>query len=191
MNDIISRWKDEKTLPSDADEELKKNSVIVLDQLKIVRDIHRSRAQKVDNPKPGPSKERPPELHEFPNTAENKSKQNLNFLFLHPSLKYCQYNVIFILCILLQESEVCSVSEDNTKDNPVNEKHSSRSPNPNADKVARMMHEATKHHGDVQAKLDAGAPYNFFLTSVCDSPPTHKEHLTITFTGITRYCILC
>lgn len=54
------------------------------------------------------------------------------------------------------------------------------------EKIEKIMKEATKHHGDVQAKLDAAAPYFFFLTAVTDSPKTHMEHLTITFTGRTK-----
>lgn len=55
--------------------------------------------------------------------------------------------------------------------------------NSNSEKMAQMIKDATKHHGDVQAKLDAAAPYNFFLTSITDAPQTHSEPLTITFTG--------
>lgn len=53
-----------------------------------------------------------------------------------------------------------------------------------SEKLAKMIKEATKHHGDVQAKLDAAAPYYYFLTSVTDSPQTHGEPLTITFTEL-------
>jgi hypothetical protein len=30
-------------------------------------------------------------------------------------------------------------------------------------------------------KLAESSPYNFFLTAICDSPPTHKEALSISF----------
>lgn len=38
--------------------------------------------------------------------------------------------------------------------------------------------------GEMKAKLEAAAPYNFFLTAITDSKETHKEALTITFQGI-------
>lgn len=62
--------------------------------------------------------------------------------------------------------------------------HSSSSQGGQASAMVKMMKEATKHHGDVQAKLDASAPFYFFLTSIADSSETHQEPLTITFTGM-------
>lgn len=37
---------------------------------------------------------------------------------------------------------------------------------------------------NVLEKLNAAAPYNFFLTTVLDSLPTHEEHLSITFSDL-------
>lgn len=38
--------------------------------------------------------------------------------------------------------------------------------------------------GKMQAKLEAARPYNFFLTSITSSEPTHTEPLSITFQEI-------
>ncbi|XP_034238223.1 probable tyrosyl-DNA phosphodiesterase isoform X2 [Thrips palmi] len=133
LTDILPKWKDESSLPSGVDPEIRKNPV-VLDQLKIVKKLGNSKL-KVDSPKPTTS------------TAVASPK---------PS------------------TAPTSKAEGETKA-PINA---------NSEKMAKMMKEATKHHGDVQAKLDAAAPYNFFLTSITDSPQTHSEPLTITFTEL-------
>lgn len=38
--------------------------------------------------------------------------------------------------------------------------------------------------GEMAEKLEKAAPYNFFLTTVADSKPTHFEPLSITFLGL-------
>lgn len=38
--------------------------------------------------------------------------------------------------------------------------------------------------GKMLEKLNKAAPYNFFLTAITDSKPTHEEPLTITMQGI-------
>lgn len=41
--------------------------------------------------------------------------------------------------------------------------------------------------GLMAAKLEAAAPYNYFLTTITDSKPTHREPLSITFQGKLNY----
>lgn len=88
----------------------------------------------------------------------------------------------------------CKPQQSRTSANDVSTGHSSKMSEDsskgkegsgnNSSAMAKMMQEATKHHGDVQAKLDASAPYFFFLTAIADSSATHKEPLTITFTEL-------
>lgn len=77
MNDIVSKWKDENTLPPDADSELQRNSAIVLDQLQIVRKVHQSHGQQVDDPQPGPSVQKFPKLQKLSKTTTKESKVHL------------------------------------------------------------------------------------------------------------------
>lgn len=53
-------------------------------------------------------------------------------------------------------------------------------------KMTRDIHQyisVVNPKGQMQKKLDQAAPYNFFLTTITDSKPTHKEPLSITFQG--------
>lgn len=146
LSDIIKNWKDEKCLPPDLDPELRKVSNIVLDQLKIVRDLHRCSDMNIDSSKP---------------TTSNKGASPKPVPVQTPQNGY-------------------SIKTASQK--PPN--GSGEASAAQAEKMAKVMKEATKHHGDVQAKLDAAAPYYFFLTSIKDSPQTHNEPLTITFTEL-------
>ncbi|KAG4076331.1 hypothetical protein HA402_005774 [Bradysia odoriphaga] len=54
-------------------------------------------------------------------------------------------------------------------------------------KVTRDIHQyvsVVNPKGQMQKKLDQAAPYNFFLTTITDSKPTHREPLSITFQEI-------
>lgn len=44
--------------------------------------------------------------------------------------------------------------------------------------------------GEMADKLANAAPYNFFLTTVTDSEPTHNEPLSVTFQGIIKPMII-
>lgn len=53
-------------------------------------------------------------------------------------------------------------------------------------KIAKDIHQyiaVVKPKGQMQKKLERAAPYNFFLTTITDSKPTHNEPLSITFQG--------
>jgi tyrosyl-DNA phosphodiesterase 1 len=54
----------------------------------------------------------------------------------------------------------------------------------------KLLHAKLKNYfkvvmpmGKMAEKLEKAAPYNFFLSSITDSKPTHSEHLSITFQG--------
>lgn len=52
--------------------------------------------------------------------------------------------------------------------------------------VTRNIHDyisVVNPRGQMAAKLAAAAPYNFFLTAITASKPTHSEPLSITFQG--------
>lgn len=52
--------------------------------------------------------------------------------------------------------------------------------------VTRNIHDyisVVNPRGQMAAKLVAAAPYNFFLTTITSSKPTHSEPLSITFQG--------
>lgn len=60
-------------------------------------------------------------------------------------------------------------------------------PAPSSSKITRDIHQyisVVNPNGQMQKKLDQAAPYNFFLTTITDSKPTHQEPLSITFQGI-------
>lgn len=60
-------------------------------------------------------------------------------------------------------------------------------PTPSSSKITRDIHQyisVVNPKGQMQKKLDQAAPYNFFLTTITDSKPTHQEPLSITFQGI-------
>lgn len=44
--------------------------------------------------------------------------------------------------------------------------------------------------GQMAAKLEAAAPYNYFLTAITSSPATHKEPLTVTLQGNLKHFLL-
>lgn len=44
--------------------------------------------------------------------------------------------------------------------------------------------ENTPWRGSVDAKLEAAAPYHFFLTRIKDSRSTYDEDLSVTFPGM-------
>ncbi len=53
-------------------------------------------------------------------------------------------------------------------------------------KITRDIHQyiaVVNPKGQMKMKLDQAAPYNFFLTTITDSTPTHREPLSITFQG--------
>lgn len=53
-------------------------------------------------------------------------------------------------------------------------------------KITRDIHQyisVVNPKGQMQKKLNQAAPYNFFLTTITDSKPTHQEPLSITFQG--------
>lgn len=59
-------------------------------------------------------------------------------------------------------------------------------PTSSSSKVTRDIHQYISvviPKGQMQRKLDQAAPYNFFLTTITDSKPTHNEPLSITFQG--------
>lgn len=63
---------------------------------------------------------------------------------------------------------------------------SSTSDSSTSSKVTRDIHQfisVVNPKGQMQRKLDRAAPYNFFLTTITDSKPTHCEPLSITFQG--------
>lgn len=64
--------------------------------------------------------------------------------------------------------------------------------NPSTSKnVTRNIHDyisVVNPRGQMAAKLVAAAPYNFFLTTITSSKPTHSEPLSITFQGKLSAC---
>lgn len=54
-------------------------------------------------------------------------------------------------------------------------------------KIARNIRDyipVVVEKGKMAKKLEAAAPYNFFLTAITDSKPTHNEPLTVTMQGL-------
>ncbi|XP_033609930.1 probable tyrosyl-DNA phosphodiesterase isoform X2 [Cryptotermes secundus] len=47
--------------------------------------------------------------------------------------------------------------------------------------VVTSQNEVLARRKGFASKLAESSPYNFFLTAICDSPPTHKEALSISF----------
>lgn len=67
-----------------------------------------------------------------------------------------------------------------------NQSSSNSKPLPSDSKLSRNIHDyinVVLPKGNMAKKLEAAAPYNFFLTTITASKPTHNEPLSITFQG--------
>ncbi|KAK3912577.1 putative tyrosyl-DNA phosphodiesterase [Frankliniella fusca] len=157
LNEIVLRWHDEKSLPPDLDPELKRTAPsIVLEQLKIVRSLQCAVINK--------DSEQPNLVHSSLHTSSASDD-------LKPTQRQ-------------RPTDVSKGSSSKTTGSFDDSSEEGERSGNNSSSLVKMMKEATKHHGDVQAKLDASAPYFFFLTAITDCRETHQEPLTITFTEL-------